>query len=78
MKEPSADSRFLFSGGDSMAAVELARRVEDRLDAQLPQLLDVVLNRTWAEVSYCLSQFFSSSAFCLSWNLVWNLLECFR
>ena len=50
MQDPADGSNFILCGGNSMSALELVARMEDTFGLQLPHLLDILLNRNWAEV----------------------------
>lgn len=44
------DSNFLLSGGDSFSAVNLARAIEDRLELSAPDLVDVILHKSFSDI----------------------------
>lgn len=44
------DSNFLLSGGDSFSAVNLARAIEDRLELSAPDLVDVILHKSYSDI----------------------------
>lgn len=44
------DSNFLLSGGDSFSAVNLARAIEDQLELSAPDLVDVILHKSFSDI----------------------------
>lgn len=44
------DSNFLLSGGDSFSAVNLARAIEDQLELPAPDLVDVILHKSFSDI----------------------------
>lgn len=49
-----SDANFILSGGNSLSAVVLSSRLEEQLGRPLPGLIDVLLNRTLADVQHYL------------------------
>ena len=50
------DSNFIQSGGDSLQAVRLSARLQERLDRPLTGLVDVLLNRSYVHVRRYIQQ----------------------
>lgn len=55
------DSNFLLSGGDSFSAVNLARAIEDRLELSAPDLVDVILHKSFSDIVSHMEKLASSS-----------------
>lgn len=49
-KEMVVDANFIMSGGNSLSAIELANRIQDKVGISFPCLLDILINRTSSEV----------------------------
>ncbi|CAC5424392.1 AASDH [Mytilus coruscus] len=48
--EVKEDAMFIFSGGNSVQAVQLANRIQTDLNIQLPWLLDYILHKSFGEI----------------------------
>lgn len=46
----TGESNFLLSGGDSFSALNLARAIEDRLELSAPDLVDVILHKSFSHI----------------------------